>query len=384
MAKLVRSLFFLTLLVTSSFSTPTPQPCSTHHFPDHKSFAACNDLPVLNSTIYWNYFPSNGTVDLAFRATLVGDSGWVAWAINPSSKGMVGSQAFVSFQRRDGTMAVYTSPIKSYGTRLEKGNLTFPVYALSAVHENKDITIFATLGLPNNVTTVNQLWQQGPLHGDTPGMHKMSGPYLKSYGTLDFLSGKVEATGAHHSMVSMKIVHAVLNTVSWGVLLPVGVIVARNFKMYPAWFPVHLTCVISGVTFAVFGFVTGSILGSESTGIQYKGHKSIGWTLLFLSIVQGMVGFYLRPEKGDKDRWLWDLFHRALGYTLLILGQVNIFKGFDILEPPKPWKYAYIGVLALLLLFGAGLACYTCFTQWNKKRTEASKTQLEQSGEGIV
>ncbi|PRQ48141.1 putative DOMON domain-containing protein [Rosa chinensis] len=215
MAKIVPSLFLLSLLFTSSFSTLTAQTCSTltaqtcstHQFPNHKTFAACNDLPVLKySTIYWNYFPSNGTVDLAFRETLsifdLTDIRWAAWAINPSSKGMVGLQALVAFQRSDGTMAVYSSPIKSYDTHLEQGNLSFPVYTLSAVYENKEITIFATLGLPNNVTTVNQLLQQGPLHGNTPGMHSMSGPNLKSYGTLDFLSGKVEATDTHHSVVS--------------------------------------------------------------------------------------------------------------------------------------------------------------------------------------
>ncbi|KAL6227420.1 hypothetical protein ACLB2K_001378 [Fragaria x ananassa] len=303
MAKIVRSLFFLSLVITSSFSPITAQACSTHQFPDHKTFAACN----------------------------------------PSSKGMVGSQALVAFQRTDGIMAVYSSPIKSYGTRLEQGNLTFrleqgnltfPVYTLSAVQENKEITIFAILGLPNNVTTVNHLWQQGRKDlcmVTHQACTRMSGPYLKSYGTLDFLSGKVEATGTHHSLLSpMKIFHGTINTVSWGVLLPLGAILARNL--------VHVSCQSLGLLGVVAGWVTGHILGSKSPEIQYKGHKCTGLTLLIFVNLQVLVGV-LHPKLESKYRWLWNLFRYVVGYTTMILGIVNIFKGFDILEPPNWSKY---------------------------------------------
>ncbi|XP_050385078.1 cytochrome b561 and DOMON domain-containing protein At4g17280-like [Argentina anserina] len=383
MAKIVRSLLLLTLLVTSSFSTLTAQPCSTHQFPNHKTFAACKDLPVLNSTIYWNYFPSNGTVDLAFRATLLGDAGWVTWAINPNSKGMVGSQALVAFQRIDGSMAAYTSPIKSYGTRLEQGNLTFPIYTMSAVQENKEITIFASLGLSNNGTTVNQLWQQGPLHGNTPGMHSMSGPYLNSYGTLDFLSGKVEATSTHHSLMSpLKISHGIINSVSWGIVIPVGVIVARNFKGFgPIWFKAHRSIQIFGSLGAGAGIISGFVLGSMSPGIVYKQHKCIGITLLVLIIVQLLVASFLRPKPDGKYRWLWSLFHYAIGYPSIILANVNVFIGFGILEPPKSWLYAYVGIFAVVVFSGLAGAAFTC---WNNKRTQSAKIQLEQRADGTA
>ncbi|PRQ52722.1 putative cytochrome b561 and DOMON domain-containing protein [Rosa chinensis] len=217
-------------------------------------------------------------------------------------KGMVGSQALVAFQRSDGTMAVYSSPIKSYDTHLEQGNLSFLVYTLSAVYENDFFVIFATLGIPNNVTTVNQLWQQGPLHGNTPGMHSMSGPNLKSYGTLDFLSGKVVATGTHHSSVStMKIAHGIMNTISWGILMPIGAIVAWNFKGFgPAWFYVHVSCQVLGSLGGIAGSVTGLMLGHKSSGIEYKGHKCIGITLMSLATVQVLARFLLWPKTGSQ------------------------------------------------------------------------------------
>jgi hypothetical protein len=96
------------------------QPCATFKFSNNKQFSSCSDLPVLSSSLHWNYHPSSNRVDVAFRHTGVTDRRWIAWAINPTSGGMVGSQAIVSFPRTDGGLAVYTSPITSYGTRLEQ------------------------------------------------------------------------------------------------------------------------------------------------------------------------------------------------------------------------------------------------------------------------
>ncbi|PQM41720.1 cytochrome b561 and DOMON domain-containing protein [Prunus yedoensis var. nudiflora] len=198
------------------------QACTPQAF-NQKTFAACHNLPILNSTIHWNYYPSKGTVDVAFAQAVVSDSRWVAWAINPTSTGMVGSQAIVAFKRTDGAISVYSSPIKSYGTRLEQGNLSFPLFDVSAVYKNNQIVIFATIGLPNNVSIVNHVWQQGPLSGNTPQMHSVSGPNVQSFGTLDFLSGKVETVRRGTSTVfRVKISHGIINTISWGILMPVG------------------------------------------------------------------------------------------------------------------------------------------------------------------
>ncbi|KAJ6696737.1 hypothetical protein OIU85_003119 [Salix viminalis] len=69
-----------------------------------------SDLPVLSSSLHWNYHPLSNRVDVAFMHTGVTDRRWIAWAVNPTSGGMIGSQAIVSFQRTDGSLAVYTSP----------------------------------------------------------------------------------------------------------------------------------------------------------------------------------------------------------------------------------------------------------------------------------
>ncbi|KAJ6715127.1 CYTOCHROME B561 AND DOMON DOMAIN-CONTAINING PROTEIN [Salix viminalis] len=165
-----------------------PPPCATYRFSNNKHFPSCSDLPVLSSSLHWNYHPSSSRVDVAFRHTGVSDRRWIAWAINPTSAGMVGSQAIVSFPRTDGSLAVYTSSITSYRTRLEQGNLSFPVWDLSATNQNNEMIIYASLELQGNISAVNHLWQVGPMSENTPLMHSVapSSPNVRSMGSLDF------------------------------------------------------------------------------------------------------------------------------------------------------------------------------------------------------
>ncbi|KAF9601257.1 hypothetical protein IFM89_018367 [Coptis chinensis] len=102
---------------------------------------------------------------------------------------MVGSQALVAFQA-GGQMNAYTSPVTSYSTALAPGNLTFQVPSITAEFaNNNEMTIFATLVLPPGNTTVNQVWQKGPVIGNTPQIHPTTGDNIRSIGTIDFLSG---------------------------------------------------------------------------------------------------------------------------------------------------------------------------------------------------
>lgn len=203
----IRNLLLFLALFTAIFvpATATQQPCSSYTFPNHVNYAACKDLPVLESSLHWNYHPSSSTVDVAFKKANAKDSSWIAWAINPTSKGMVGSQALVAFRRSDGTLKAYTSPITSYATQLQEGNLSFPVHSVWATYTNGHMIIFATLQLPANSTLVNHVWQEGLVSDDTPRAHSLSGPNVQSYGTLDFVSGKVSETGGKvHSRITLR------------------------------------------------------------------------------------------------------------------------------------------------------------------------------------
>ena len=379
MAKfLLLSCLLLFVSCASCMALPLPLPCTDHKFPDGKSFVACKDLTLLNSFLHWNYYPSSATVDIAFRQIGEANSNprWVAWAINPTSTGMVGSQALVAFQKSDGTLSAYSSPITSYDTSLQKGNLSFPVYDISALSDGNEIVIFATIKLPNNSTVVNHLWQQGPLlSGNVLGAHKLSGTNVESFGSLDFFSGKIETSkgGDTKKKATIKNVHGFLNAISWGILMPTGAMLARHVKVFkgtdPAWFYLHVTCQCLAYFSGVAGWGTGLWLGHKSSGIEYKGHKCIGCTLFALATIQVLVGRFCRPNKQHKKRIYWEGFHYAVGYGTIILGIINIYKGLDILEPGKSvWRIAYTVIIIALGCIAAVLEAITWILVWMRKK----------------
>lgn len=264
---------------------------------------------------------------------------------------MVGSQTVVAFQKSDGTMDAYATPVDSLSPTMQPGDLSFPVSNIAAEYTNGEMIIFATVTLPENKTTITQVWQEGPLNGDSPGIHPTSGPNVQSFGSLDFLSGQATTTGGGNSKVQRKNVHGVLSAVSWGTLMPLGIIIARYMKVFksadPAWFYLHAVCQTSAYIVGVAGWGTGLKLGGESVGIVYDTHRNIGIALFCLGTVQ-VFALLLRPKKDHKYRFYWNFYHHSIGYTVIVLSVVNVFKGLDILDPEKKWKHAYIGIIAAL------------------------------------
>ncbi|XP_052182713.1 cytochrome b561 and DOMON domain-containing protein At5g47530 [Diospyros lotus] len=357
----------------SVFFLTSAQSCVNYAFKNNKQFSACNDLPYLNSFLHWTYNPSSETLQIAFRHAGITSSRWVAWAINPQSKGMLGSQAIVAFQKSDGTMSVYTSPVTAYQTNLQQGDLSFPVSDLSATFSDNEIVIFATLQLPNNSSTVNQVWQDGPVSNGSPQTHDTSGANVQSMASLNLLSGQSAPAGgggAGSSKIKKKNIHGVLNAVSWGIMMPLGGMMARYLKVFkscdPAWFYLHATCQTSGYIIGVAGWATGLRLGADSPGVQHTAHRAIGILLFCLATLQ-VTALLVRPKREHNYRLFWNVYHRSIGYAVIILSVINIFKGFHILNPVEKWERAYVGIVVALGLIAAFLEVYTWIVVMKRK-----------------
>ncbi|XP_059294578.1 cytochrome b561 and DOMON domain-containing protein At5g47530-like [Lycium ferocissimum] len=387
MAYSKNTLAFCFLVSLFSFSYAQTA-CSNFQFCG-KFYDSCSDLHALNSFIHWNYDPSSSTVDIAFRKSENEHGRWLAWAINPTSTGMIGSQAFVALQRSNGALEAYTSPIDTYGTTLTKGDLSFRVHDVSAQNINGQVIIFAKFELPINATNiVNHVWQEGPLQDDdTPGVHGLSGDNLKSFGTLDFHSGKTVAV-THikpNSRSKVKIAHGIINGVSWGMMMPLGVVLARlrylPLAELPAlWFNLHIYCQTIAFFLGITGGGLGFFLGRQSSGIRVKhtSHRYIGGALLGLATLQ-VLAHCLRPKKDHKYRVYWNIYHWCIGYATIILGIVNCFKGFQMMEVGI-WKNAYIAFLASLGFLAAALEVLRWYLNAKKGTTsEASANGIEQA-----
>lgn len=84
--------------------------------------------------------------------------------------------------------------------------------------------------------------------------------------------------------------HGILNAVSWGILIPLGAIIARYVKVFevadPAWFYMHVSCQLMGYAIGVAGWATGLNLGKESKGVTYTTHRNIGIAIFALATLQ--------------------------------------------------------------------------------------------------
>ncbi|XAR53857.1 hypothetical protein NMG60_11022559 [Bertholletia excelsa] len=158
-------------------------------------------------------------------------------------------------------------------------------------------------------------------------------------------------------------------------MMPLGAVIARYLKVFksadPAWFYLHASCQASAYIIGVAGWATGLQLGSQSPGIQYTAHRSIGILLFCLATIQ-VTALLLRPKREHKYRLYWNVYHHVVGYAVIILSIINIFRGFEILKPEKKWKEAYIGVLVALAAIAALLEAYTWVVVLKRKKSEGS------------
>ncbi|VAH87829.1 unnamed protein product [Triticum turgidum subsp. durum] len=298
--------------------------CLSATFTGGRTFLKCNQLPVLGASLHWTYHAGNGTADIAFRAPS-GADGWVGWGINPGSSGMAGSNVFIASQSA-GAVSVLTTILRNTAPTLDNTALSFDVpVPASAEYAGGAYTIYATVALPGNATSHNTVWQAGPISGTS--------------------------TGASNSRLHRRNLHGVLNGVGWGVLIPLGAMIARYLRVFeaadPAWFYLHIACQISGYALGVAGWGLGLKLGSESKGLTYTTHRSIGIAIFCLATLQ-VFALFLRPDKKNKYRVYWNAYHHSVGYSVIVLAAVNIFKGLNILKPATGWKTSYVVILATL------------------------------------
>lgn len=364
----------LVFIFISNIALSHAQSCNSFTFSRNTNYAACVSLPVLNSHLHWNYHDTNGTVDVAFRHTGSTTSQWVAWALNLRGRGMVNSQALIALTSANGSVEAYTSSINGYQTSLQRSPLSFGVPVIRAERVSGDVIIYATLALPNGSTSFTQVWQVGPVTNGVPAIHALDAANRNSIGTVDFATGQTGAGGSvGGSRQRRRNTHGVLSAVSWGVLMPMGVMVARYLKVFkggnPAWFYLHAAIQTSAYGVGVAGWATGLKLGGDSVGIKYNGHRNIGITLFVFATLQ-VFALLLRPKPDNKYRIYWNFYHQGIGYSVIILSIINVYKGLDILDPEKKWKNTYTGIIISLGVIAAVFEALTWFIVLKRKKED--------------
>jgi hypothetical protein len=156
--------------------------------------------------------------------------------------------------------------------------------------------------------------------------------------------------------------HGVLMGLSWGFLLPVGLLVARFGKHKdPLWFKVHRGVQISGLLLALLGFIIAVLMVATGHFLA-RPHAYIGLVAMALGMQQPFNA-WLRPHKTKgaprsvKRTW-WERWHKYSGRSAVALGLLNPFFGISYLHSTaglviySTWVALYLAVLLYLTAHG--------------------------------
>ena len=205
---------------------------------------------------------------------------------------------------------------------------------------------------------------------------------------------------ATHDIAPLVAWHARLMVLAWSVLIPLGVIVARFYKVTPrqdfpatldnpAWWHGHRALQYTGVVLSIFAIVLIASFQLVSM------HAIAGYTLLLLGLLQ-ILGALLRGSKGGptdtqmrgdhfdmtRQRRIFEWLHKRMGYAALGLALLTTALGLALADAPRwmaltitLWWLLLIGVFAKLQRQGRAIDTYTAI--WGKSYEEMRTLQAQ-------
>jgi hypothetical protein len=203
--------------------------------------------------------------------------------------------------------------------------------------------------------------------------------------------------------------HARLMVLSWGVLLPLGVCIARFYKVTPnqkwpeqldnkLWWHAHLLIQIVGLSLAILGLILIGFIHSKTINTHLaQWHGYLGWLVMTLGLLQAGGGM-LRGSKGGptdaqlrgdhydmtRRRRVFEWVHKTGGYLALLLALCVIGMGLLVSDAPR-WMPAVLIVwwlglgFCFLWLQGRGRCFDTYQAIWGDS-PEHPGNHLTQSG----
>ncbi len=208
--------------------------------------------------------------------------------------------------------------------------------------------------------------------------------------------------------------HGRVMTLSWAILLPMGVLIARFGKITPRqnwpqrldnrlWFHTHWMM----QTAATFGMVLGVYLIWKPAGEGWLifVHRSLGWSIAAFCAMQVLAGMF-RGSRGGPDHpapdgsWRGDHFdmtlhrrafefmHKSIGYAALLCAMASIATGLWIANAPN-WMWVtlsmwYAGlIVAFIALQRRGLCIDTYQAIWGPD-PQLPGNRIRPIGWGIV
>ncbi len=167
--------------------------------------------------------------------------------------------------------------------------------------------------------------------------------------------------------------HARVMVLAWGVLLPLGALVARFFKVLPgqdwprvldhkAWWHGHRALQYAGAVLMLVGlWLVWAAEGARAASTLAQWHGYLGWLVCALALLQ-VVGALARGSKGgpteqqlhgdhyDMTPWrlTFERLHKGLGWLAVLAAVVVIGLGLVLSDAPR-WMVLVLVAWWLLL-----------------------------------
>ncbi len=195
--------------------------------------------------------------------------------------------------------------------------------------------------------------------------------------------------------------HARLMVLAWGVLLPLGILIARFFKITPKqhfpkqvenkmWWYSHLVLQILGSIIAVLALIYVLIYGNKR---DVPVHETLGWATMIGLFIQVVLGLCRGSSGGPTHQQIWghhyfmtgwryffEYTHKNLGYVVLILSWITGSVGMWHVNAPI-WMWIVLGgwlcvlVMTCVYLQYRGYAVDTYESLWGVDRCHPGNTK---------
>lgn len=185
--------------------------------------------------------------------------------------------------------------------------------------------------------------------------------------------------------IPWQITHGSIMLLSWGIILPLGVLSAKFLKRTKPngiWFKYHRTFQIIGLILAIIGVAIAIAkfnVFKAGSGKSFL-HGVIGLFVMFLGILQPINAFF-RPhpanigEETSYWRRLWEMLHKGSGWTVIGLACINILIGTRLPSQTSvmtSFVILYLIALASIVYLGIYLKKQDELTLSNVENTKAS------------
>lgn len=169
-------------------------------------------------------------------------------------------------------------------------------------------------------------------------------------------------------------VHAGLQILAWGILIPIGVAIAWTQKVHldSNWLFHHRTIMLLAMFLSLCSVVMLMIIGPGIGAVSQSLHAILGIGVLFAGLLNMFSGL-IRPkynisanDEKSKSRCFFEAIHIALGRTATVIGIPTLLTGIQIGFPEINDNFIVLAFtvtiffMALLLLAG--------ITAWLNKR----------------